>query len=74
MVTYANETSFAIAYVGLNAGAGIIPFITTTIWNYLEGPNALFLVLLSCMLVSIPLFYLSEVLSCKERVVLEPKK
>ncbi len=66
MITSANETSFAIAYVGLNAGSGIVPYITTALWSYGIGPDALFVVLVACMLLSIPLLFISQRLSCKK--------
>lgn len=66
MITSANETSFAIAYVGLNAGSGIVPYITTALWSNGIGPDALFIVLVACMLLSIPLLFMSQRLSCKK--------
>jgi MFS family permease len=65
IVTQASETSFAIAYVGLNSGAGIIPYITTALWNNLNGADSLFIVLFACMVISLPLFFASTMFGTK---------
>jgi MFS family permease len=65
IVTQASETSFAIAYVGLNSGAGIIPYITTALWNNLNGADSLFIVLFACMVISLPLFFASTFFGTK---------
>ena len=68
-VTYATETSYAIASLGLNIGCGVLPYIVTALWENGVGPKSLFIVLTGSLAISIPLFYTSTFVSCKLRDV-----
>ena len=56
-LTYPTEASMSIVMMGLNAGASLVPFLTSVVWREFVGPQALLTaILLSCFL-PLPLLF-----------------
>ena len=62
-ITYPTEKSMSVVMFGLNFGASLVPYITSTVWNATGSPKTLIYVIFLSMFLPLPFLHIVKYLS-----------
>ena len=62
-MTHPSEISMSIVMFGLNSGASLLPYVTSSIWYDGGGPRTLMIMTFLSMLIPLPILHISKYLS-----------